>query len=619
MAVNTQKLQVTELDFDDIKSNFKTFLKGQTEFSDYDLEGSGMNILMDLLAYNTHYLAYNLNMAVNESFLNRATLRSSVVSHAKTLGYTPNSSRSPVAYVNIIVNDNTINQATLQKGTTFTSSVDEIDYTFVTIADYTSSRSSGVLQFSNIPLYEGTLITTKYTVDLSNVDQKFLILSDKVDTNTLRVYVQSSSSDLTLVPYFITKTISNIDGTSEIFFLQEIENDYYEIYFGDGTYGKKLSDGNVVTLEYVVTNQDAANNASSFSMVGNISGVNNVTITTVSPASGGDVKESIESIKRYAPLYFSTQNRAVTVNDYKSILPKLYSNIDSLKVWGGEDHDVPSYGNVYITIKPYGSNALTDTQKEQVRTLLKPYTIASTRQTFLDPEIVSVFLSVDFNYDESLTNKGLSDLETLVRTAVLNYADTELEKFDTVLKYSILTDVVNAADDSIVSSNLRYNLSKSFTPTLSQSARYIVNFNNPIYHPHVGHIPVLTSTSFNIANYTQSFYVDDDGSGNVRLYYIQNGVNVYLNSSLGTINYNTGEIILTNLNVTSTSNTDNSIRLIIVPNYSDIYSLRQQILTIDSNNLFVSGIPDSSTRSVVSDQHGLFDAINITTQDSFID
>lgn len=615
----TTKLQVTELDFDNIKNNFKTFLKGQSEFTDYDLEGSGMNVLMDLLAYNTHYLAYNLNMAVNESFLNRASLRSSVVSHAKTLGYIPNSSRSPVVYVNIIVNNLTLNQATLQKGTTFTTTVDEVEYTFVTIADYTTSRTSGILQFRNIPLYEGTMITTKYTVDSNDVDQKFLIMSDKVDTNTLRVYVQSSSSDLTLVPYFLTQSISNIDSSSEVFFLQEIENDYYEIYFGDGTYGKQLSDGNVITLEYVVTNESAANNASTFSMVGNISGVNDVTIISLSPASGGDTKESIDSIKRYAPLYFSTQNRAVTVNDYKSILPKLYSNIDSLKVWGGEDHDVPSYGNVYITIKPYGANALTNTQKEQVRELLKPYTIASTRQTFLDPEIVSVFLSADFNYDETLTNKGVSDLETLVRTAILNYADINLEKFDTVLKYSILTDVINAADDSIVSSNLRYNLSKSFIPTLSQSERYIVNFNNPIYHPHVGHISVLTSTSFKIANYTQSFYVDDDGNGNVRLYYIQNGVNVYLNTSLGTINYNTGEIILTSLNITSTSNTDNSVRLIVVPNYSDIYSLRQQILTIDSNNLFVSGIPDSSTRNVVADQHGLFDAINITKQDSFID
>jgi hypothetical protein len=615
----TQKLQVTELDFDNIKDNFKTFLKGQTEFSDYDLEGSGMNVLMDLLAYNTHYLAYNLNMAVNESFLNRASLRSSVVSHAKTLGYIPNSSRSPVAYVNITVNDLSLNQATLQKGTTFTTSVDEVEYTFVTIADYTISRTSGILQFTNIPLYEGTMITTKYTVDLNDVDQKFLIMSDKVDTNTLKVYVQSSSSDLTLVPYFLTKSISNIDGSSEVFFLQEIENDYYEIYFGDGTYGKKITNGSIITLEYVVTNESAANNASSFSMVGNISGANDVTIVSLSPASGGDTKESIESIKRYAPLYFSTQNRIVTVNDYKSILPKLYSNIDSLKVWGGEDHDVPSYGNVYITIKPYGSNALTDTQKEQVRTLLKPYTIASTQQTFLDPEIVSVFLSIDFNYDESLTNKGLSDLETLVRLAVLNYADTELEKFDTVLKYSVLTDIINAADDSIVSSNLRYNLSKSINPILNAAKKYTVHFNNPIYHPHMGHIPVLISTAFKITNSAETYYINDDGNGKLRLYYIQSGDKVYVDNSFGTINYNTGEIIITTLNVSSTSNTDNSIRLIVIPNYSDIYSLRQQILTIDSNNLVISGIKDSTIRSVVSDQHGLFDSFNITKQDSFID
>jgi len=614
----TQKLQVTELDFDNIKDNFKTFLKGQTEFSDYDLEGSGMNVLMDLLAYNTHYLAYNLNMAVNESFLNRASLRSSVVSHAKTLGYIPRSSRSPVAFVDITVNDTTINQATLQKGTTFTTSVDETNYTFITIEDHTIIRRGNTLKFENIPLYEGTLITTKFTVDSSDANQKFLILSDKVDTQTIKITVQNSSSDLSYDTYVLAESVSNVNDESKVYFLQEIENGSYEIYFGDGTFGKALSNNNVINLEYIVTNESAANSASVFSMVGNISGVNDVTIYTISPAAGGDEKESIESIKRYAPLYFSSQNRAVTVSDYKSMLPKLYTNIDSLKVWGGEDHDVPDYGNVYISIKPYGANTLTTTQKEQVIELLKPYTVASIRQTLLDPEIVSVFISIDFNYDATLTNKSVIDLQSLVRSSILDYADSELEKFDVVLKYSKLIDVVNNADDSIVSSNLRYNLSKSIKPILSESKRYIVNFNNPIYHPHMGHIPVLISTAFTIANYSQTFYINDDGNGILRLYYLNNNIKVYQNNNLGTINYSTGEIIITSLNVTSTSNTDNSIRLIVVPNYSDIYSLRQQILTIDPNNLFVSGISDAVTRNVSGDQHGLFESFSVTTEDSFI-
>lgn len=614
----TQKLQVTELDFDNIKDNFKTFLKGQTEFSDYDLEGSGMNVLMDLLAYNTHYLAYNLNMAVNESFLNRASLRSSVVSHAKTLGYIPRSSRSPVAFVDITVNDTTINQATLQKGTTFTTSVDETNYTFITIEDHTIIRRGNTLKFENIPLYEGTLITTKFTVDSSDANQKFLILSDKVDTQTIKITVQNSSSDLSYDTYVLAESVSNVNDESKVYFLQEIENGSYEIYFGDGTFGKALSNNNVINLEYIVTNESAANSASVFSMVGNISGVNDVTIYTISPAAGGDEKESIESIKRYAPLYFSSQNRAVTVSDYKSMLPKLYTNIDSLKVWGGEDHDVPDYGNVYISIKPYGANTLTTTQKEQVIELLKPYTVASIRQTLLDPEIVSVFISIDFNYDATLTNKSVIDLQSLVRSSILDYADSELEKFDVVLKYSKLIDVVNNADDSIVSSNLRYNLSKSIKPILSESKRYIVNFNNPIYHPHMGHIPVLISTAFTIANYSQTFYINDDGNGILRLYYLNNNIKVYQNNNLGTINYSTGEIIITSLNVTSTSNTDNSIRLIVVPNYSDIYSLRQQILTIDPNNLFVSGISDAVTRNVSGDQHGLFESFSVATEDSFI-
>lgn len=619
MAINTTKLQVTELDFDDIKSNFKTFLKGQSEFSDYDLEGSGMNILMDLLAYNTHYMAYNLNMAINESFLNRASLRSSVISHAKTLGYRPRSSRSPVAFVNIKVNDSTVNQLTIPKGTVFTSDVDGVNYTFVTIADHSVLRTNQNLEFFNIPIYEGTLVTNQYVIDSTDINKKIILMSNKIDTSTLKVSVSSSSSDLNFTNYILSDSVTNISDESEIYYLQETEDGGYEIYFGDGTLGKKLSDNNIVKIEYLVTNENLSNGASVFSIQGGIDGVSNLLVTTVSPAAGGDSKESIESIKEYAPKYFSSQNRAVTVNDYKSILPKLYTNIESLKVWGGEEHETPKYGNVYISIKPYGSNTLTNSQKEQVKLLLKPYSIASIQQNIIDPEIVSIFLRADFNYDAAITNKSVTDLEAIVRSAILDYADKQLEKFDIVFKYSTFTNVINNSDESIVSSNLQYNLSKTFKPILSESKRYILNFNNPIYHPHAGHIPVIASTTFKVANRTETFYINDDGNGNLRLYYIKDNIKVYTNNVLGTVNYNTGEIIINSLNVVSTTNTDNSIRIIVSPNYADIYSVRQQILTIDSNNLIVNGISDVNSRFVFSDQHGLFESFNITKEDSFID
>jgi hypothetical protein len=615
----TKKLQVTELDFDNIKNNFKTFLKGQSEFSDYDLEGSGMNVLMDLLAYNTHYLAYNLNMAVNESFLNRASLRSSVISHAKTLGYTPRSSRSPVAYINIVVNDLNISQAVLEKGTLFTTTVDEVEYTFVTISDYTAVRTLGVLEFLNIPIYEGTLVTTQYTVDTSNAEQRFLILSNKVDTETLKVTVQNSSSDTTTNSYILSKSISNIDSNSKIYFLNEVEDQTYEIFFGDGTFGSSIQNGNIVNMDYIVTNEDAANKASIFSIQGNISGTNDITITTVSEALGGDVAESIDSIKRYAPLYLSTQNRAVTVNDYKTIIPKIYTNTSSIKVWGGEDNEIPNYGRVYIAIKPYSANSLTETQKNQLINLLKPYTIASTSQIIVDPEIVSLFMKVRFKYDEVGSTKTPDDISTLIKNSIKNYAVTDLEKFDSFLRYTNLTNIINSSDSFITSSSVKFNMSKSFTPIISAEKQYVINFYNPIFNPHTGHESIITSTKFTIEGYTQNFYIDDDGAGNLRLYYILNDQKIYINNNLGTVDYSSGKIIINSLIVTSTSNTDGSIRLIAVPNDTDIYSVRQQILTVDMLNIEVTGISDLLVNTVSENPLGLFSSFNITKQDSFIE
>jgi len=615
----TKKLQVTELDFDNIKNNFKTFLKGQSEFSDYDLEGSGMNVLMDLLAYNTHYLAYNLNMAVNESFLNRASLRSSVISHAKTLGYTPRSSRSPVAYINIVVNDLNISQAVLEKGTLFTTTVDEVEYTFVTISDYTAVRTLGVLEFLNIPIYEGTLVTTQYTVDTSNAEQRFLILSNKVDTETLKVTVRNSSSDTTTNSYILSKSISNIDSNSKIYFLNEVEDQTYEIFFGDGTFGSSIQNGNIVNMDYIVTNEDAANKASIFSIQGNISGTNDITITTVSEALGGDVAESIDSIKRYAPLYLSTQNRAVTVNDYKTIIPKIYTNTSSIKVWGGEDNEIPNYGRVYIAIKPYSANSLTETQKNQLINLLKPYTIASTSQIIVDPEIVSLFMKVRFKYDEVGSTKTPDDISTLIKNSIKNYAVTDLEKFDSFLRYTNLTNIINSSDSFITSSSVKFNMSKSFTPIISAEKQYVINFYNPIFNPHTGHESIITSTKFTIEGYTQNFYIDDDGAGNLRLYYILNDQKIYINNNLGTVDYSSGKIIINSLIVTSTSNTDGSIRLIAVPNDTDIYSVRQQILTVDMLNIEVTGISDLLVNTVSENPLGLFSSFNITKQDSFIE
>ena len=286
MAVNEKRLNITEFDFDDVKDNLKVFLKNQTEFKDYDFEGSGMSILLDVLAYNTHYLGFNANMLANEMFLDSASLRSSVVSHAKTLGYEVTSARSPIATVNVALST-TDSSKTMPAGTAFSTTVDDVSYQFVTIADTTASGSGGVVTFNNVKIYEGTYITSKYLVDTSDVAQRFLLPDSRVDTSTLKVQVQNSASDSTVATYTKATDISQISSTSSVYFLQEVENGRHEVYFGDGNVSKALSDGNIVILNYVVTNKTASNGASTFSAPSSIDGVSDITVTTVVSAGGG--------------------------------------------------------------------------------------------------------------------------------------------------------------------------------------------------------------------------------------------------------------------------------------------------------------------------------------------
>lgn len=599
MATNPRRFHVTELDFDNVKSNLKTFLKGQSEFSDYDFEGSGMNILLDTLAYNTHYLAYNVNMAMNEAFLDSALLRSSVVSHAKTLGYTPRSARAPIAFVNVTLNDNVLITATLSKGTVFTSSVDEVDYTFVTNSDYTISRVNGILSFTNVPIYEGTMMTTKYTVDKSNIDQRFLLVSNRADTTTLKVSVQNSSSDTTTTVYNLAEDISLVTGDQPSYFLQEVENELFQVYFGDGVIGQELSDGNIVILEYVVTNKTAANSASVFSPPGDINSVSNITVATVAAATGGAEPEIIESIRYNAPLDFSSQGRAVTVEDYKLIVPRVYANTSSVQVWGGEDNDPPKYGEVFVSIKTQSNSALTESQKNSIITSLDRYNIASVRVTILNPETIYLNLTCNFKYNSNKTTKTKTDLETIVRTAINNYSNVDLEKFDGVFRYSKLSRLVDNSDTSILSNIMRVKMKKKLTPIINQSTQqYIIKFSNPLYHPHTGHNAafggITESTGFKIASQTNTVYIDDDGLGNLRLYYLVSGTNrTYIDNTAGTINYATGELVLSALNIESVSNTDGTIDIVLIPASYDVAAVRNQLIEIDSTTLSVIGEVDA--------------------------
>ena len=603
MATTEKRLDVTDLDFDDIKGNLKTFMRNQSDFTDYDFEGSGINALLDVLAYNTHYLAMNMNMVANEAFLDTASVRSSVVSHAKTLGYVPNSVRAPIANVNVTLNNiDGLTSANIPVGTVFTTVIDSVNYQFVTIAEHTTQVQNGILSFSNIPIYEGTYVTNRYTVDTDNVDQKFYVNDPNGDTTTLLVDVFDDSTSTLSTTFTLASDTTQTASDSNVYFLQESVDGKFEIYFGDGITGKALSDGKIVLMRYVVTNKTKANGASSFSTSATISGITNITTATVSAASGGAEKESIQSIKFNAPLDYAAQGRAVTVNDFKAIVPKVYANKKSVQVYGGEDNDVPTYGRVYISIVPTTGSITAAAKSDIVKDLKNNYTIASVTPEIVDPEYTKLRLNVNFSYNSKNTIKAQETLISNVIKTITDFNTNNLSKFDAAFRYSPFTSLIDNTDPAITSNITTLKLSKDFTPTLNTATKYTIPFSNALYNPHSGHDSdaggILSSSGFKISGNTNEMFLNDDGMGNVRMYYIVDGTtNTYQDNNAGTIDYKTGEIILTSFNITEISNIDGatstSIRLIVTPESNDIIGVRNQVLEIDTANLIVTANVDT--------------------------
>ena len=618
MASN--KLEVSELDFDDIKSNLKTFLQSQSEFQDYNFEGSGFAVLLDLLAYNTHYLGFNANMLANEMYLDSADIRKNIVSLAKMLGYTPTSPKAPTAVINILINNGSGTSVTMPKGTVFTTSVDGTSYQFVTNAVNTISPSSGVYRFSNISVFEGTLVTFKYTVDSSDPDQRFIIPSVNADTSTLRVQVQNSAVDTTSSTYTIATGITELGTTSKVYFLQEGEDGKFEVYFGDGTIGQSLSDGNIVILEYIVTNKAEANGASTFTLSGNIDGFTNVSITTVSSAQGGADAQSKESIRFNAPLQYAAQDRAVTTTDYETLVQEIYPNAQSVSAWGGEDDETPVYGVVKIAIKAASGSTLTDATKNSIITQLKKFNVASVRPEIIDPETTTILLTSNVKYDERATTKTADTLRSEIINAIITYNTNTLQQFDSMFRYSKIVQLIDDTDTSILSNITTLKIRKTFTPTISTSTRYDIYFRNAVYNPHTGHKSasggVLESSGFKVPNDNNIYFLDDDGSGNVRRYYLVSGVRTYVNNTQGTINYTTGQITINSLTVASVENirgaSSTVIELTVQPNSNDIIPVRDQILSIDTANssitvvadTFVGGSADAGVGYTTSSSYG---------------
>jgi len=606
-----KRLIVSEFDFDDVKNNLKIFMQGQTEFSDFNFEGSALSTLLDVLAYNTHYLGYNMNMLANEMFLDSASLRSSVVSHAKTLGYETISPRAAKAFVNVTLFDSVLATASLPAGTVFTSSVDDVSFQFVNVTDFTASNSGSQILFLNIPIYEGTFVKTQFVVSSTDVDQRFIISNNRADTTTLTVKVQTSTADTTTTTFTKTTDISQVTSTSTNYFLQEVEAGKYEVYFGDSVIGKGLSEGNLIILTYVVTNKGAANTANSFTNSQAISSVTNVQVATVESASGGAETETIQSIKFNAPLDYASQGRCVTAEDYKVFVKRFYPNTQAVSIFGGESgsfdpvlgvSSVQEFGKVFISITSTTGNNLTVTEKSRLVRDLAPFTVASITPVIVDPDTVFIILNVAARYNSNLTTETADSLQNIITNELITFNNNNLKSFNSAFRHSQITSLIDDSDSSMISNITKVIMGKFFTPTIGESVGYVVNFNNRFFNPHAGHNAdnggVIASTGFKVSGDTvNEMFFDDDGSGNIRRFYISAGVKIYADVAAGIVDYTNGIITLYAINIISVSDVDGTssakIRITTIPDSTDIIPVRNQLLEIDLVNIIVNVIIDT--------------------------
>jgi hypothetical protein len=500
------RLRVTELDFDQIKTNLKTYLKQQSQFQDYDFEGSGLNILLEVLAYNTHYNAYYLNMVANESFLDTAILRDSVVSHAKMLNYVPYSYTSPVAKINVTIDSGTTVPAELSipKGYTFLSNlIDGTSYSFVTLDNYTVTKSNTSFYFENVEIYEGQLVTYNYSyTEIDNPKSIFTINDTSVDTTTITVTVKPNASNTQSTLYSKVTDILDITSTSEVFFLQEGRNGNYQIYFGDDVVGKKLPDGAIVSITYLKTKGDLANKANAFIGTQNIGGYSTFTIDTVSSAAGGSTNENVDSIKYSAAAQYATQNRLVTVKDYEAYIKSNYPSVDSLSVWGGEDEIPKVFGKVYIALKPKSGYYISETEKQRIiDEIINPKSIVSVQAEIRDTQYLYLIIENTVQYDTKKTSLDEQTLKNNIKQAVINYKTTNLDKFNSTFIQSKMQDNIDSVDaNAIVGSETVVRLQRRFTPKLNESASYTIKYNVPLHRGTLTNR--LTPTAFTVNDTT---------------------------------------------------------------------------------------------------------------------
>ena len=575
MAANSA-ISVTSLNFDNIKESMKTYIASKPEFTDYNFEGSTISMLLDLLAYNTYQNAFYTSMVGNEMFLDSALLRDSVVSRAKMLNYVPRSARGASTTLTVeITPTGTPDSVTVAKNSEFSATVDGEAYKFVTPQAYTFTSTENYS--GTITVTEGRPVTHRFTVN-TNSPVRYILPNENVDTTSITVDVQTSSSDASSVRYNLASDITQVQANSAVYFLQEAEDSQYEIYFGDDVIGQAPVDGNIVIANYRICNGTDGNRISSFTSPSTLGGYSTFTTIVNAATSGGANNETIDSIKFNAPKNYETQNRAVLAQDYKRIILRDNGDVQSVSVWGGEENTPAIYGKVYISIKPTTGNTISSQRKSEIKTELKKYNVLSIDPEFVDATFLYIRPTVEVRYDSKTTTLTGPQVQTKILNAITNFESTKLGTFDNkTFRYSQFVKAIDAADSSIVSNLTTIQIEKRFVPSLTNSTTYNVSFSNALHNPHAGHRYAISSSAFTYRGNTS--YFDDDGNGNLRIYYITgSNTRVYTNETVGVVNYRTG-LVTINAFLPSAF-VGSSLSIFADSADDDVNAIRNQILLI---------------------------------------
>ena len=595
MATNST-LSVSELDFDTIKSSLQTYLQGQTEFSDYNFESSTLSILLNVLSYNTYHNSFYLNMVANEMFLDSSQLRTSVVSRAKMLNYNPRSYLGATAAIDAVVTPgDSPSSITVDANTQFSATVNGISYSWVT-SESTSLTSQPNGTFTGtLNIVEGTPLQHRFTVN-TTTPVRYILPNENTDTTSFTIRIQESTANSSTTTYTLVSDLSVVDSTSTVYYIQENEDNLYEVYFGDGVFGKKPINGNIVIIDYRVVSGTAVNGANTFATPASLGGYSNFTTTTSSVAQGGALQETIESVKFNAPFKFQSQDRLVTMQDYKNIILTENGDLSSINVWGGEDNDPPIYGKVFVAVKPTSGSLLSIQKKEAIRTSLKTRNTLSIDVEMVDATYLYVNPTITVRYNPELTSLSAAALNVKIQNALISFEADKLGTFGNKFYLYELSEKLKDADSSFISVDVDILLEKRFIPLTTEISTYQINYYQKVFEPHAGHLGSLTSTSFTVDD-TSALFLDHDGYGILRTYTVDSGSKNYRDNNFGTIDYDTGLITLTNKLISAYDGDYLSLK--IKPDGKNIFGQRNQIILISGATIeTINDSTDASTSSV---------------------